>query len=157
VKLLYISVLIVTVVGQSQAANLIKDGSFETPATPAGHYTVYQPGQELGPWTVVGSHHVNTSSTTGMNLGIILDAKQGLAFLDLTGDCDCGDPTEGVAQTVKTVRGTSYTLSFWVRNCYIPGAGTTSTGTSKPVRSSYIRQRTTEGREARSRCGRSSR
>ena len=116
--------------GASHAAlanNLIKDGGFETPATPAGQYTVYNPGQTLGAWTVVGSHDVNTSSTTEVNLGITLKAKAGQAFIDLTGDCDCGDPTTGVAQTVKTVVGQSYVLTFWVGNCDIPNAGTTST------------------------------
>lgn len=109
------------------AANLIKNGSFEKPAPPPGSYTDYNPGQKIGAWVVVGSHNVSITSTTEVNLGITLDAKKGAAFADLTGNCDCGDPTSGVAQTVKTVPGTTYALTFWVGNCYIPGAGTTST------------------------------
>ena len=109
------------------AANLIKNGSFETPAPPPGGYTDYAPGQKIGAWIVVGNHNVTISSTTEVNDGVTLDAKKGAAFADLTGNCDCGDPTSGVAQTVKTVPGTTYALTFWVGNCDIPGHGTTST------------------------------
>ena len=109
------------------AGNLIKDGSFETPAPPAGGYTDYDPGRRIGAWTVVGGHNVTISSTTEVNDGVTLDAKRGAAFADLTGDCDCGDPTEGVAQTVKTTPGATYSLTFWVGNCDIPGHGTIST------------------------------
>ena len=70
---------------------------------------------------------MSITSTTEVNRGITLDARAGAAFVDLTGNCDCGGPTTGVAQTVKTVPGTTYTLTFWVGNCYIPGYGTTST------------------------------
>ena len=108
------------------AANLIKNGSFETPAPPKGGYTDYNPGQKIGAWIVVGKQNVSITSTTEVNY-ITLDAKKGAAFADLTGNCDCGDSTSGVAQTVKTVPGTTYTLTFWVGNCYIPGHGTTST------------------------------
>ncbi len=114
-------------IGTGHAANLIKDGGFETPAPPPGSYTDYDPGQKIGAWTVVGGHNVTISSTTEVNGGVTLDAKAGAAFADLTGNCDCGDPTEGVAQTVKTVPGTTYTLTFWVGNCYISGGDTTST------------------------------
>jgi hypothetical protein len=109
------------------AANLIKDGSFETPAPPVGSYTDVDPGQKIGAWTVVGGHNVTISSTTEVNLGITLDAKKGKAFLDLTGNCDCGDATAGVEQTVKTTPGTSYTLTFFVGNSDTPDHGTTST------------------------------
>jgi hypothetical protein len=109
------------------AASLIRDGGFEAPAPPAGSYTDYDPGQKIGPWTVVGGHNVTISSTTEVNRGVTLDARQGAAFLDLTGNCDCGDATSGVEQTVKTVPGTTYTLTFFVGNCDMPGHGTTST------------------------------
>jgi uncharacterized repeat protein (TIGR03803 family) len=44
----------------------------------------------------------------------------------LTGLCDCG-AASGVQQSVATVPGTTYKLSFFVGNTYIPGAGTTAT------------------------------
>ena len=109
------------------AANLIKNGSFENPAPPQGGYTNYNAGQSIGAWTVVGKENVTISSTTEVNQGITLDAKKGAAFADLTGGCDCGDPTTGVAQTIKTVPGKTYKLTFWVGNCYAPPSGTTST------------------------------
>jgi hypothetical protein len=111
----------------AHAANLVKDGSFETPAPPSGTYTDYASGQKIGAWTVVGARNVSITSTTEVNRGITLVAKKGAAFADLTGDCDCGDATTGVAQTIKTIPGTTYTLTFWVGNCYAPGYGTTST------------------------------
>jgi hypothetical protein len=126
-KLCALTLAIAAPASGAVAANLIKDGGFETPAPPPGSYTDYDPGQSIGKWTVVGGHNVTISSTTEVNLGITLDAKQGAAFLDLTGNCDCGDATAGVEQTVKTVPGASYMLTFWVGNCYIPGHGTTST------------------------------
>jgi hypothetical protein len=122
-----LAVAISSPAGGALAANLIKNGSFETPAPPPGGYNDYDPGQKIGAWTVVGGHDVSISSTSEVNLGITLDAKKGKGFADLTGDCDCGDPTAGVAQTVKTTPGTTYVLSFWVGNCYTPGHGTTST------------------------------
>ncbi len=44
--------------------------------------------------------------------GVLWTAHRGKALLDLTGTCDCG-ATSGVAQTVKTVLGTTYQLTFW--------------------------------------------
>ncbi len=108
------------------AANLVKDGSFETPPTPQGSYAPYAPGQMIGPWTVVGASG-NVATVYDYNEGgVIWSAHQGKAFLDLTGTCDCGAPS-GVSQTVKTVTGQMYTLTFWVGNTYIQGQGLTST------------------------------
>ena len=108
------------------AANLVKDGSFETPATPQGTYTTYAPGQMIGPWTVVGSSG-NVATVYDYNEGgVTWSAHQGKAFLDLTGTCDCGAPS-GVSQSVPTVVGKMYTLTFWVGNTYIQGQGLTST------------------------------
>ena len=108
------------------AANLVKDGSFETPPSPQGSYTVYQPGQMIGPWTVVGASG-NVATVYDYNEGgVVWSAHQGKAFVDLTGTCDCGAPS-GVAQTVKTVAGTMYKLTFWVGNTSIQGQGLTST------------------------------
>ena len=105
--------------------NLIADGGFENPPPPIGSYAVYNTGQAIGPWTVVGDN-VALTSTTYSSRGIVFDAEAGVSFMDLTGQCDCGDAS-GVAQTVATIPGTSYKLTFWVGNSYIPGAGTTST------------------------------
>ena len=108
------------------AANLIKNGSFETPPSPQGSYAVYAPGQTIGPWTVVGASG-NVATVYDYNEGgVTWSAHQGKAFLDLTGTCDCGAPS-GVSQTVKTTAGQMYKLTFWVGNTYISGQGLTST------------------------------
>ncbi len=108
------------------AANLIKDGSFETPPSPQGSYTVYGSGQAIGPWTVVGTSGNVATVYNYDEGGVIWSAHQGHAFLDLTGTCDCGAPS-GVSQTVKTTPGQMYKLTFWVGNTYISGQGLTST------------------------------
>jgi hypothetical protein len=62
-----------------------------------------------------------------VSLGELFPAKDGVQWLDLTGDLS--NAVEGVQQTVTTTPGTSYTLSFWVGNVFQPGGayGTTST------------------------------
>jgi len=110
----------------SAAQNLFQDPGFLQPPTPPGTFVNYNPGQMIGPWTVVGNGNVVTESNTYSSRGFLFDAKSGSAFMDLTGLCDCGAKS-GVAQTVATTPGATYKLSFWVGNTYIPGAGTTST------------------------------
>jgi hypothetical protein len=100
------------------AANLVKDGGFETPATPPGSYTLYDLGDKIGPWTVVGANgNVNTISTTFTQNGYTFGAKRGEASMDLTGT---SNTATGVAQQVKTAAGVKYTLTFWVGNVYDP-------------------------------------
>ena len=108
--------------GVAQATGLIKNGGFERPAPPPGGFHNYNPGQRIGPWTVVGNGNVATVSTTYRTRGYVLNARRGLSFLDLTGLCDCG-ASSGVSQSVATTPDASYTLSFWVGNAVIPGAG----------------------------------
>jgi hypothetical protein len=112
-------------------ANLITNGSFDTPPSPAGSFTNYTPGQTgLTGWTIVGSPgtDVSTVSTTTVLNGVSYIAEDGPNYLDLTGDGSNND-TEGVAQTIATSIGDNYTLTFWVGNVDNPGvlAGITST------------------------------
>lgn len=113
---------------QAQAgANLILNPGFLSPPTSPGDFSgTYANGGKIGAWSVVGPGNVVTESTTYRSRGFLFNAKTGNAFLDLTGLCDCG-AASGVAQTVATVPGASYRLSFWVGNTVVPGAGTTST------------------------------
>lgn len=114
----------------SAAANLIKDGGLDKPAPPAGQYVAYDLGQSIGPWIVVGpsGSNVALTSTSFTQGGYSFPAKHGPAFVDLTGVNDNGTP-QGISQTVKTVAGTPYKLTFWVGNVDDPGGpyGTTST------------------------------
>ena len=109
------------------ATNLIKDGGFETPPTPPGSYNKYGLGETFGPWTVTGAEGgVATVASGFMQSGFTFKAKKGKAWLDLTG---VSDTATGVAQTVQTNPGATYTLTFWVGNIYDPTGifGTTST------------------------------
>ena len=117
--------VIVLGAGAAHAGNLIKNSSFETPATPTGTFTTYAPGQTIGQWTVVGPGNVATVNNYQEG-GVLWTAHQGHAFLDLTGTCDCG-VASGVAQNIKTTPGTSYKLTFWVGNTVIGGQGNSST------------------------------
>ncbi len=111
----------------ARGASLIKDGGFEKPVTPAGSFLVYGTGQNFAKWTVVGaSGNVATVSTTFVQNGYSFPAKSGKAWLDLTG---ISNTATGVAQTIKTVAGTGYTVTFWVGNVSNSGGifGTTST------------------------------
>jgi hypothetical protein len=113
------------IAGQARAGNLIKDGGFETPPTPMGTFTTYGPGQMIGPWTVIGQGNVATVNDFDEG-GVLWAAHHGHAFVDLTGTCDCGADS-GVSQTIKTVAGTTYTITFWVGNTVIQNQGATST------------------------------
>ena len=111
----------------AHAANLIKDGGFETPLVPAGGFTQFETGAAMGPWTVVGvTGDVAIVSATFQQNGITFNAKAGKQWLDMTGFAS--DRATGVAQTVKTVPGQSYTLKFAIGNVVDPSNvfGTTS-------------------------------
>ena len=103
----------------AHATNLIKDGGFETPIVPAGGFTKFITGEVFGPWTVVGvPGDVAIVSTTFVQNGIAFKARAGKQWLDLTGFLS--DRASGVAQTVKTVPGQSYVLTFSVGNVVDP-------------------------------------
>jgi hypothetical protein len=112
----------------SAAGNLVRDGSFETPVVPQGGYTSFSTGQDFGPhWTVVGATgNVAIVSGTFAQNGFTFPAKKGAQWLDLTGN---GNTATGVAQTISTVAGENYALTFYIGNLYDPGGifGTTST------------------------------
>jgi hypothetical protein len=111
-------------------ANVLTNGSFETPATAAGTFTNYAVGSTgLTGWTVTGPSGgcgVSTVSGTFSQGGVTFEAEDGSQWLDLTGD-GC-NTTEGVAQTVTTTSGDKYQLSYWIGNTTGGGIfGTTST------------------------------
>jgi len=106
--------------------NLINNGSFEISiAGPGGvntGYLTYSVGQTIsGGWVVVGDPNGNvaitpdTESSLDGGASITLPAEDGHQWLDLTGTSDNGAAT-GISQTIATVAGASYTLSFWLSN-----------------------------------------
>ena len=107
-------------------ADLVTNGSFETPTVPAGSFTNFNTGSTLiTGWTVVGPQ-VSVVSGTFTQLGFNFPAGNGSQWLDLTGDGSNND-TEGVQQTIATTSGTTYDLSFLVGNVVGSPFGTSST------------------------------
>jgi hypothetical protein len=110
----------------ARAANLVKNGSFEKPAIPAHSWVPFATGSTAIPhWRVIGPHDVAVVNAFAQGC-CSFPAAKGSQFLDLTGSG--GNSMAGIQQTVATVAGTSYTLSFAVGNVVDPtGAfGTTS-------------------------------
>jgi hypothetical protein len=101
------------------SANLIRNGSFESPVVPNGSYEVFSTGQTFSHWTVAGAPgNVAVVSGTFTQNGFSFPARAGKQWLDLTGTTNT--PT-GVAQTGATTPDAAYTLVFFVGNVYDPG------------------------------------
>ena len=76
------------------------NGSFETPAVPAGSYRTYASGQSLGAWTVT----TGTVDLIGPGYWAAANADQSV---DLS-----GGSMGAVSQTFATTPGTTYTVSY---------------------------------------------
>lgn len=98
----------------SASANLITNGSFETPVVPPGSFILVTPGSSFDGWTVAGAPG-NVAPISGLftSFGLSFTAQDGAQWLDLTG---LSNTATGVQQTVVTDVGTIYDLSFWVGN-----------------------------------------
>jgi len=126
-------------------ANLLLNGSFESPAVPGssltcgavfntgcqGYYSPDQPGYPGGPsdiagWSVVGKGGApgvavilqlgnNYTEINGSGGALHFHAQSGNQSLDLTGEGNQG-LTNGVKQSVGTSSGVDYRLSFYVGN-----------------------------------------
>lgn len=97
----------------SASAQLILNGSFETPLVPPGFYTNFAGGSTaITGWTVVGVDSAVTSGTF-MQSGITFQAQSGNQWLDLAG-VTSNSTTSGVTQNVATVIGQAYDLNFYV-------------------------------------------
>ena len=105
----------------ANAGNLIADGSFESPVLPVGTLLTFNAGDTIGGvWTVLGSTPgaaavslVQTAYTEPFHNNVHFPAEDGLNSLDLTGPSNTG-LASGVMQTVSTVAGQGYQLSFYV-------------------------------------------
>ena len=97
----------------SASAQLIINGSFETPLVPPGSYTNYGAGSTaITGWTVVG---VDSSVISGtfMQSGITFQAQSGNQWLDIAG-VTSNSNASGVTQNIATVVGQAYDLTFYV-------------------------------------------
>jgi len=112
-------------------ANLLTNGSFEIPVVPAGGFANFFTGSTaISGWTVTGPSASIVSGTYSPGGGFTFPAEDPTPksqWLDLTGDVS--NQFEGVKQTVTTVPGTNYNLSFWVGNIFGPTVGWGSTST----------------------------
>ena len=109
-------------------ANLIANGSFESPAIPTQfvNYSVGSPG--LPNWTIIGPAGQSVSqvrSDFAGNPPFVFPAQDGNQWIDLTGFNN--NVPAGVAQTVATTAGADYSISFWVGNVSGGLFGTSST------------------------------
>lgn len=120
-------VLAVGLLTPTARANLLTNGSFETPLVPVGGFSNFNSGSTgITGWTAVGPQ-VSIVSTAYVSFGLSFPAEDGSQWLDLTGDAS--NAVEGVEQTVATTAGATYDLSYFVGNQVNPGGpyGTTST------------------------------
>jgi hypothetical protein len=116
-------------------ADIIANGSFETttPAVGAGTFVLFTPGSTgVTGWTVVGTTGINigVGNTAFIESGISFPAENGSNWVDLTG-LNSNNDTEGLQQTIATIVGDSYTLSFFVGNVDSPSTGFGVTSTVK--------------------------
>ena len=137
-----------TLAGSSLAhANLIVNGSFELPVVDAGdmcgpysYCRAFTPGDTIDGWTVVGNGGVAgtamvisnayTEPDNGDGQTLHFDAEDGIQSIDLTGEGNQGT-SNGIKQTVATIPGTMYQLTFEVGHQYdqapgYPGAASVS-------------------------------
>lgn len=108
------------------STNLLNNGSFETPSVPAGRLSNFTTGSSaITNWTVLGPEAAVVDSKFTSFL-IQFPARDGSQWLDLTGFLSSN--AGGVEQTVVTVPGKAYQLSFAVGNVFDPRGlyGTTS-------------------------------
>jgi hypothetical protein len=103
------------------SANLIVNGSFESPVVPAGSAfgspnDVTVGSTDITGWTVVGDIDEMVSIISGSALfdSVLFVADDGVQSLDLTGPGS--DGFEGVAQTIATTPGNTYQLGYSIGN-----------------------------------------
>lgn len=110
---LLMAVVALVAAGSSAQANMIVNGSFESPLVQVGSYVNYLGGSTaITGWTVVG---VDSSIASGsfVQSGITFNAQEGQQWIDLAG-ITSNNPTSGVTQSVTTTIGTEYELTFYV-------------------------------------------
>jgi hypothetical protein len=111
------------------SANLLSNGSFEAPIVPVGGGTSFGVGSNLiTGWTVFGpaGTSVTLLNTLFTQFGVSFPAQDGNQWLDLTG-VSVNQP-DGVSQTVATIIGDQYQLTYFIGNTTGGGIfGTTST------------------------------
>lgn len=109
-----------TLLVSGASAQTVANGGFENPPPPSGSFNLYNPGQSIGAFTVFGGAGSNVAviSNTFNDPAGRNNSHSGDAHLDLTGSVDNGAGQQGVVQTVATIQGQAYTLSFYIGHRY---------------------------------------
>jgi hypothetical protein len=125
-RLTFVVALLLAASSTIAHAQIVTNGSFEQPTVPAASFTNFPVGSTLiTGWTVV-NNSVSVVSGTFSQAGVAFPAQDMSQWLDLTGFNT--NSNEGVSQTVTTIPGNQYQLSFWIGNTTGGGIfGTTST------------------------------
>lgn len=102
----------------ASARNLVANGGFERPVVPVASPGLYRNGDEVDGWTVVGGKG-NVALLNGefKQLGLKFTSQQGVQSIDLTG---LTNTDTGITQSIPTVAGARYDLSFHVGNVQAP-------------------------------------
>jgi len=118
--------------GAPPSPNLLTNGDFELNAVAGGTGVDINSGSAAIPgWTIIGTASSTVALVNGAltGYGLTFPAQSGYQWLDLAGTYVAPGGTRSITQTVPTVAGMSYLLTFWVGNVYDPTGpfGTTST------------------------------
>jgi len=112
----FLTFCLIAAVATPACANLIVNGSFETPVVTAGGTAIYGAGSTaITGWTVagVGADSVALVSTSFAQSGVTFNAQNGQQWIDLAGNAS-NSQSSGVTQNIATVLGGQYTISFYV-------------------------------------------
>lgn len=127
-------------VGVTANANLILNNSFESPSpldpcTVAlqctGSFRNFNAGDSFDGWSVVGAGQMSLGSTDFMQFGFSFPAQDGQQWADLSGFG--GNDPVGIQQSIATIVGDSYDLSFWVGNVVDTSVGLFGTSSTIEV------------------------
>ncbi len=105
--------LLATAAVPASAAELLVNGSFETPTVTPGTFTQYGNGGNIGGWTVSGND-VLAIDNGYSEANVDFEAQSGLVALDLTGAGNTG--ANAVSQTVTLAANQLYRLTFQLGN-----------------------------------------
>jgi hypothetical protein len=103
-------------VTQAGVTNLVQDGSFETPSTLVGTYSVFPGGAAIGAWASTGTEIALVNGAYSSD-GFTYQAQSGSQWLDLSGASN-PRPTNRVSQLVATDVGLQYELSFYLGSAW---------------------------------------
>lgn len=97
------------------ATNLVVNGDFEAAPAPNGGYIQYLGGATFPGWTVTGNDVIVIDRNYSES-GLVFNAQGGSRnSIDLTGAGNTG-AADGITQTISTLAGRQYRLTFFVGN-----------------------------------------